>query len=37
MKLAIAVVVVVFLVTIAMGVVGYLIDRGTERADKGDR
>ena len=37
MKLAFAVVVVVFLVTIAMGVVGYLIDRGTERADKGDR
>ena len=37
MKLAFVVVIVVFLVTVAMGVVGYLIDRGTERADKGDR
>ena len=37
MKLAFVVVVVVFLVTVAMGVVGYLVDRSTERADKGDR
>jgi len=37
MKLAAAVVVVVFLITIAMGMVGYLVDRSTERADKGDR
>ena len=37
MKLAVVVVIVVFLVTVAMGVVGYLIDRGTERAHKGDR
>jgi hypothetical protein len=38
MKLALVVVAVVFLVTIAMGVVGYLVDRGTERhADRGDR
>jgi hypothetical protein len=37
MKLALSVAVVVFLVTIAMGVVGYLVDRGTERhADRGD-
>ena len=38
MTLALTVVSVVVLVTIAMGVVGYLIDRSTERhADRGDR
>ena len=38
MQLAFTVVVVVFLVTVAMGVVVYLIDRGTERhADRGNR
>ena len=38
MKLALVVAAVVFLVTIAMGVVGYLIDRTTERhAHRGGR
>ena len=38
MQLAFVVVVVVTLVTIAMGVVGYLVDRSTERhADRGNR
>jgi hypothetical protein len=38
MQLAFVVVTVVVLVTIAMGVVGYLVDRSTERhADRGDR
>lgn len=38
MKLALVVVVVSLLMTAAIGVVGYLIDRGTERhADRGDR
>ena len=38
MKLAFTVVAIVVLVTVAMGVVGYLIDRSTERhADRGDR
>jgi hypothetical protein len=38
MELAFVVAVVVVLVTIAMGVVGYIIDRSTERhADKGNR
>jgi hypothetical protein len=38
MQLAFVVVAVVVLVTIAMGVVGYIVDRSTERhADKGDR
>jgi len=38
MTLALTVVAIVVLVTIAMGVVGYLIDRGTERhANRGDR
>ena len=38
MKLALVVVTVVLLVTIAMGVVGYLFDRSTERhAHRGDR
>jgi len=38
MTLALTVVTIVVLVTIAMGVVGYLIDRSTERhADRGDR
>jgi hypothetical protein len=38
MQLAFVVVTVVVLVTIAMGVVGYIVDRSTERhADKGDR
>jgi hypothetical protein len=38
MTLALTVVLVVVLVTIAMGVVGYLIDRSTERhADRGNR
>ena len=38
MQLAFQVVSIVVLVTIAMGVVGYLIDRGTERhANRGDR
>ena len=38
MKLAFQVELVVVLVTIAMGVVGYLVDRSTERhADRGDR
>jgi len=38
MTLALTVVSIVVLVTIAMGVVGYLIDRSTERhADRGDR
>jgi hypothetical protein len=38
MKLAFVVVTVVVLVTIAMGVVGYIVDRSTERhTDKGDR
>ena len=38
MQLAFAVVTVVVLVTVAMGVVGYLIDRSTERhADRGNR
>jgi len=38
MKLALVVVAVVLLFTIAIGVVGYLVDRSTERhADRGDR
>ncbi len=38
MQLAFQVVSIVVLVTVAMGVVGYLIDRSTERhADRGDR
>jgi hypothetical protein len=38
MELAIVVVTVVVLVTVVMGVVGWLIDRSTERhADRGDR
>ena len=38
MQLAFQVVSIVVLVTIAMGVVGYLVDRSTERhADRGDR
>jgi len=38
MKLAFVVETVVVLVTIAMGVVGYLVDRSTERdADRGNR
>jgi hypothetical protein len=38
MELAFTVVMVVVLVTVAMGVVGYLVDRITERhADRGDR
>jgi len=38
MILALTVVSVVVLVTVAMGVVGYLVDRSTERhADRGDR
>jgi hypothetical protein len=37
MKLALIVVVVVLLSTIVIGVVGYLIDRGTERHAGGDR
>jgi hypothetical protein len=38
MKLAFVVESVVVLVTVAMGVVGYLIDRSTERhADRGNR
>ena len=38
MTLALTVVAIVVLVTIAMGVVGYLIDRSTERhVDRGDR
>ena len=38
MKLALAVSAVVFLLTIVIGVAGYLIDRSTERhADRGDR
>ncbi len=38
MSLAFDVVTIVVLVTVAMGVVGYLVDRSTERhADRGDR
>jgi hypothetical protein len=38
MRLAFDVVTIVVLVTVAMGVVGYLVDRSTERhADRGDR
>jgi len=38
MKLAFVVETVVVLVTVAMGVVGYLVDRSTERhVDRGDR
>ena len=38
MELAFDVVTVVLLVTVAMGALGYLIDRSTERhADRGDR
>jgi hypothetical protein len=38
MQLALTVVAVVVLVTVAMGVVGYIIDRSTERpVEKGDR
>jgi hypothetical protein len=38
MILALTVVLVVVLVTVAMGVVGYLVDRTTERhPDRGDR
>ena len=38
MMLALTVVIVVVLVTIAMGVVGYIIDRSTERhADEDNR
>jgi hypothetical protein len=38
MELAFQVEVVVVLVTVAMGLVGYLVDRITERhADRGDR
>jgi hypothetical protein len=38
MKLAFVVESVVVLVTVVMGVVGYLVDRSTERhADRGDR
>ena len=38
MRLAFDVVTIVVLVTVAMGVVGYLIDRSTERhVDRGDR
>jgi|1185.fasta_scaffold988048_2 hypothetical protein len=38
MMLSFEVISVVVLVTIAMGVVGYLVDRGTERhVDRGDR
>jgi len=38
MTLALTVVAIVVLVTVAMGVVGYLIDRSTERhVDRGDR
>jgi hypothetical protein len=38
MQLAFQVVSIVVLVTVAMGVVGYLIDRSTERhVDRGDR
>jgi hypothetical protein len=38
MTLALTVVAIVVLVTVAMGVVGYLVDRSTERhADRGDR
>jgi hypothetical protein len=38
MTLALTVVAIVVLVTVAMGVVGYLVDRSTERhANRGDR
>ena len=38
MKLALVVVVAVFVLTVAIGVVGYLVDRITEgHADRGDR
>ena len=38
MQLAFQVVLIVVLVTVAMGVVGYLVDRSTERhAQRGDR
>ena len=38
MRLAFDVVTIVVLVTVAMGVVGYLVDRSTERhANRGDR
>jgi len=38
MQLAFQVVSIVVLVTVAMGVVGYLVDRSTERhANRGDR
>jgi hypothetical protein len=38
MELALTVVLVVALVTVAMGVVGFLVDRSTERhADRGGR